>query len=162
MRRKNERIYNNLKKVLESEDLSKLSKESYEFLHLHCGYIPMFHKYGFIQSWKDDLSSFVNAFIENYEWLVRHNYIDNPNRFLFDRNTPDFHKNELMKDLYVLFIQNRDRIEHNENAKKQKEDIQEIVNLMDKHGIKIIQKENGKYLVVNAWYFAAERKEALK
>ena len=53
----------NIRQVLDKQNMALLQKGSYEFLITHTGFIAHYDQQGFIETFQDDLPSFVHQFL---------------------------------------------------------------------------------------------------
>ena len=66
-------VVRNFKKVIEARDINHMTKELYEFLHLHCGFIAHFNLNGFKATYTSP-KDFAEVFIRHFD--REHRYFD--------------------------------------------------------------------------------------
>jgi len=59
-------VIKNFQEVIESKDIGKMSKELYEFLHLHCGFIAHYDINGFKAAYTNP-RDFADVFIRHFD-----------------------------------------------------------------------------------------------
>lgn len=59
-------VIKNFKVVIEARNIDKMTKELYEFLHLHCGFIAHFNIDGFKATYRDP-KDFAEVFIRHFD-----------------------------------------------------------------------------------------------
>ncbi len=59
-------VIKNFKQVVENKDIGRMSKELYEFLHLHCGFIAHYDINGFKATYKSP-RDFADVFIRHFD-----------------------------------------------------------------------------------------------
>ena len=99
-------VLRNIVSVLETKDMTRLTKEAYKYLINNCGFIAHYSHEGFISTYQNDIPRFIKAL---YDCIVRqkqHGYFDSPNSFLIDFPYEDMTKLEIHKEL-LLYLSNR-------------------------------------------------------
>ena len=117
-------ITNNLEQIFKNHDINLLTKRTYMWLNLHCGFIAHYNIDGFKQVY-ENLSDLIYHFEHSYTEKSRFMYINNKNTYLYDNNTDTMHKALCMIKTMYLFDLYRKEIQQfftnleQENGKRQ-------------------------------------------
>lgn len=104
------RIINNIISVFELQDMTRLTKTSYEHLILYSGFIAHYSHNGFINTYKDDLPLFTKRLFNNLMRLKRQGYFDNPTSYLLDDPYNDMTKLDVQKELLLYLSNNMNKV----------------------------------------------------
>ena len=107
-------VLQNVKRVLENQDIDLLQTPAYRILITHCGFIAHYNLEGFRATYKDHLDDFVESFLRGGE--VRYvdgltgqpiahwkNYLANRSSYLYDTSYQGVMLADLVRDLITLF-----------------------------------------------------------
>ena len=108
-------VLQNVKRVLESQDIDLLQSPAYRILITHCGFIAHYNLEGFRATYRDHLDGFVESFLRGSEVrfvdgltgqpLLDHweRYLANPQSYLYDTSYRGVMLADLVRDLITLF-----------------------------------------------------------
>lgn len=92
----------NIRHVLDKQNMALLQKGSYEFLITHTGFIAHYDQQGFIETFKDDLPSFVHQFLSQggMGWST---WLNDKASFLYDVSYKGKLLAEIVQELILIF-----------------------------------------------------------
>ncbi|MDP2950073.1 MAG: hypothetical protein Q8P22_11100 [Chloroflexota bacterium] len=104
------RVVADIRKVLVEQRMALLEEGSYRFLITHCGFIAHYNHAGFIATYKDDLPTFVDAFLTQLGmgWAL---HLDNPRSYLYDVSYRGRLLADIIREMISIFEAYRPAIE---------------------------------------------------
>ena len=95
-------VLQNIKRVLESQDIGLLQDPAYRILITHCGFIAHYDLNGFKATYRDHLDDFVQAFLSQmgFGWET---FLENKGSYLYDTSYQGVMLADLVRDLITLF-----------------------------------------------------------
>lgn len=112
------RVVGNIKKVLETGQMTLLQKGAYTFLITHCGFIAHYDQNGFIETYRGDMPRFVNSFLTQHGsgW---ESWINNRGSYLYDVSYRGKLLAEIIQELIPIFTWQQPAIEAAHNDQRQ-------------------------------------------
>ena len=132
-------VVSNIRKVLDTQDMSYLSKGAYAFLITHCGFIAHYNQTGFIETYKGDMAGFVDGFLSQMGmgWDV---WLNNPRSYLYDTSYKGKLVADIVRELVLLFTASRERIVATQTERVYNEAEQHLRAMAEKLGYNLVKR----------------------
>ena len=135
------RVVANLKAVLESRDMARLSRGAYQFVILHCGFIAHYDQNGFIATYRHDVSTFVEQFLKPHLGDTWGTWLDNPHSYLYDVSYNNVMLADIIRQLIPIFERHQQAIKREEEATLHAGQVRRLHALAEALGYEVRKKE---------------------